>query len=182
MASSWGWWTLSASASVNVIACSSVVLVLRDHPKSWTFCTNFRYVFLDLDDWPAELPPIITLISPSGGLRWLFYLPFQLLILMLLSKEISQFSLSCKIFNLLFQIVTFVHVVPIVSMEAKILVPIALVRISLHFLWPFQGRIIVDLHKDLLEWHVQWRVLLTPCWRTSPLTISVFLIFCPSLF
>ena len=81
---------------------------------------------------------------------------------MLLSKEISQFSLSCKIFNLLFQIVTFVRVVPIVSMEAKILVPIALVRISLHFLWPFQGRIIVDLHKDLLEWHVQWRILLIP--------------------
>ena len=67
MTSSWGWWTLSASSFVNVMACLSVFLVLGDCPKSWTFCTTLRYVFLDLDDWPAELPPMITLISSSGG-------------------------------------------------------------------------------------------------------------------
>ena len=67
MASSWGWWTLSASSSVNVMACSSVFLVLGDRLKSWMFCTTFKYVFFDLDDWLAELHPMITLISPSSG-------------------------------------------------------------------------------------------------------------------
>ena len=52
---------------MNVIACSSVVLSLGNHPESWTLYTTFRYVFLDLDNWPVELPPIITLISPRGG-------------------------------------------------------------------------------------------------------------------
>ena len=61
----WGWWTLSTSLPVNVMACSSVVLVLGDCLESWTFCTTFRYVFLDLDDCPVEFPPMITLISPS---------------------------------------------------------------------------------------------------------------------
>ena len=67
MASSLGWWTLSASSSVNVITCSSMVLVFGNHLESWTFCTSFRYVFLDLDVWPVEPSPMITLISPSGG-------------------------------------------------------------------------------------------------------------------
>ena len=66
MASSWGWWILLASSSVNVIACSSVGLVFGDRPESWTFYTTFRYAFLDLDNWPSEPPPMITLISPSG--------------------------------------------------------------------------------------------------------------------
>ena len=67
MASSWGWWTLSASSSVNVMACSSMFLILGDRPESWTFYTTLRYVFLDLENWPVELPPMITLISPSGS-------------------------------------------------------------------------------------------------------------------
>ena len=66
IASSCGWWILPASSSVNVIAGSSTPLVLGDHPNSWTFCTTLRYVFLDLEDCPVEVPPIITLISPSG--------------------------------------------------------------------------------------------------------------------
>ena len=67
MASSWGWWTLSASSSVNVLACSSVVLVLGNRPESWSFCITFGYVFLDLEDFPVEVPPMITLISLSRG-------------------------------------------------------------------------------------------------------------------
>ena len=100
---------------------------------------------------------------------------------MLSSKEISQLSLSYKIFNLLFQIVTFVRVVPMVSMEAAILVPIALVGISPHFLQPLQWRIILDLHKNLLKGHVQWRELLIPCRRACLLVISILLIFRSSL-
>ena len=42
-------------------------LVLGDHPESSMLCTTFKYAFLDLDDWPVELLPMITLISPSGG-------------------------------------------------------------------------------------------------------------------
>ena len=53
--------------SVNVMASSSIPLVLGDCLESWTFCTTLRYVFFDLEDCPVEIPPIITLISPSGG-------------------------------------------------------------------------------------------------------------------
>ena len=67
IASLWGWWILSVSSSVIVMAGSSVPLVLSDYPESWTFCTTLRYVFLDLEDCPVKVPPMITLISPSGG-------------------------------------------------------------------------------------------------------------------
>ena len=66
IASSCGWWILLTSSIVNVIASSSTPLVLGDRPDSWTFYTTLRYVFLDLEDCPVEVPPIITLISPSG--------------------------------------------------------------------------------------------------------------------
>ena len=52
------------------------------------------------------------------------------------SKEIPQFPLSNEIFNLLLEIKTFVGVMTMVSMEATILIPIELIGISLHFLWP----------------------------------------------
>ena len=64
--SSCGWWILPASSSVYVIVGLSAPLVLGDRPDSWTFYTTLRYVFLDLEDCPVEVHPIITLISPSG--------------------------------------------------------------------------------------------------------------------
>ena len=67
IASSCGWWTLSASLPVNVMVYSFVTLILGDRPESWTFCITFRYVFLDLEDCHVKVPPIITLISPSEG-------------------------------------------------------------------------------------------------------------------
>ena len=67
IASSWGWWILSTSSSLKVIACLSVDLALGDRPEIWTLCTTFKYAFLDLDDWPVEFPPMMTLFSPSGG-------------------------------------------------------------------------------------------------------------------
>ena len=81
---------------MKVIACSSVVFALGDRPESWMLCTTLRYAFLDLDDWPVELPPMITLISPSGGHDDSSTLPFNFS-----SKETLQLSLSYKIFNLL---------------------------------------------------------------------------------
>ena len=65
--------------------------------------------------------------------------------------------------------------------EAAILVPITFVRISLHFLQPLQGRIVLDLHENFLKRHVQRRVLSTPSWRACLLTVSVFLLSRPSL-
>ena len=67
IASSCGWWIFSAFLLVNEIVGSSIPLVLGDRPESWTFCTTLRYVFFDLEDCPVEVPPMITLISPSGG-------------------------------------------------------------------------------------------------------------------
>ena len=94
---------------------------------------------------------------------------------MILSKEISQFSLSDEIFYLLFQIKTLVRVMPMVSVEVVILVPIVFVGISLHFFRPLQGRIILDLHKHLFKWHVQGCVLLIPCRKACLLVVSIFL-------
>ena len=81
---------------MNVMACSSVVLVLGDRPESCTFCITFRYVFLDLEDCLVEVLPMITLISLSGGCDDSSTFRFNFS-----SKEISQFSLPDEIFNLL---------------------------------------------------------------------------------
>ena len=67
IASSCGWWILSASSSLKQIVGSSAPLVFVDRPESWTFCTTLRYVFFDLEVCPAEVPLIMTLISPNGG-------------------------------------------------------------------------------------------------------------------
>ena len=84
---------------MNVMACSSVDLVLGNHPKSCMFCTTFRYVFLDLKDYPIEVPSMITLISPNRGCNDSSIFSFNFS-----SKEISQFSLPDEIFNMLLQI------------------------------------------------------------------------------
>ena len=99
---------------------------------------------------------------------------------MISSKEISQFSLPDKIFNLLFQIISFVHVMPLVPVEVAILIPIALIGISLHFLQPLQRRIVLDLHKNPFKRHVQGHILLIS-YRRARLVVSVFFFSCPSL-
>ena len=65
-----------------------------------------------------------------------------------------QFSLFDEILNLLFQVITFVYVMPMVPMEATLFILIALIRISFHLLWPLQGRIVLDLHEHLIEWGI----------------------------
>ena len=60
-------------------------------------------------------------------------------------------------------------------------IPITLVGISFHFLWPLQIRIVLDLHKHLFKQHVQGRVLLTPCWKACLLVVSIFLLSRPCL-
>ena len=45
--------------------------------ESWTFCTTLRYVFLDLEDCPVEVPHMMTLISPSGGRDGFSTFPFN---------------------------------------------------------------------------------------------------------
>ena len=54
-------------------------LVLGGRPESWTFCTTFKYVFLDFEDCLAEVPLTITLISPSRGRDGSSTFPFKLL-------------------------------------------------------------------------------------------------------
>ena len=79
---------------------------------------------------------------------WLFELSLQLLVLVISSKEISQFSLPYEILYLLLQIKTLIRITHMVSVKATILVPIALIGISLHFFRPLQGRIVLDLHSS----------------------------------
>ena len=78
---------------------------------------------------------------------------------MISSKKISQLSLPNEIFNLLLQVIALIHVMPVISMEAAILILIALVVISFHFFWPLQGWIILDLHKHLIKWNIQGHVM-----------------------
>ena len=78
---------------------------------------------------------------------------------MIASKKISQLSLPNKVLNLLLQVIAFVLVMPVISMEAAIFVLIMLVRISLHLLWSLQGWILLDLHKHLIKWNIQGHVI-----------------------
>ena len=95
IASSWGWWILATSSSVKVIACSSVDLAFSVHPESWMLCTTFKYAFFDLDDRPVELPPMITLISPSGGRDDFSIFPFNFS--SLLSRPTKFLNFPCLI-------------------------------------------------------------------------------------
>ena len=161
-----GWWTLSSSSFMNLMAYSSITLVLGGHPKSWTFCTTFRYVFLNLED---------CLISPNGGRDDSSRLPFNFSSLWSRPRKFFNFPCLMRFFFLLLQIKTLICVMPMISVEAVILVPMALVGISFHFFRPLQGWIILDLHKHLFKQHVQGRILLTLCWRTCLLVVLIFL-------
>ena len=80
---------------------------------------------------------------------------------MISSQKIPQFFLPDKILYLLLQVIALVCVMSVVSVEAAILIRITLVRIFLHLLCPLQGLIILDLHKHLIKWNIQGRVMLT---------------------
>ena len=113
---------------------------------------------------------------------WLFYLSIQLLIFMILSNKISQLSLLDKILYLLLLIIALIRVMPVISVKAAIFILIALVRISLHLLWPLQRWVILDLHKHLIKWNIQRHVVLTSSWRWICLPIiSILLLSRPSL-
>ena len=177
MASSWGWWTLSASLSVNVMACSSMILSLGDHPKSWTFCTTFKYVFLDLDDWLVEPPLMITLISPSGSHDDSSTFPFNFSSLWSCPRKFLNFPCLIR-----FSICCFRSNHSSVSClwslwKRQYLFLLRLFGSPFIFSDYFKEGIVLDLHKNLLEWHVQWSVLLIPCWMASLFVVSVFLIF-----
>ena len=81
---------------------------------------------------------------------------------MISSRKIPQLSLPDEILYLLLQIITLVCVMPVISMEVAILILIALIRISLHLLWPLQRWVILDLHKYLIKCNTQGRVMLAP--------------------
>ena len=78
-----------------------MVFVLEDRPKIWTFCNTFRYVFLDLEDCPVEVPPMMTLMSPSGGHDSSSSFPFNFLSLWSLPRKffnfpwLMRFSIYC---------------------------------------------------------------------------------------
>ena len=83
------------------MTCLSVALVLGDRPESWTFYTTFRYIFLDLEDCPVEVPPIMTFISPSGGRNCSSNFPFNFLSLWFRPRKflnfpcLMRFSICC---------------------------------------------------------------------------------------
>ena len=52
----------------SILVCECNGLLIRyPHLESWTFCTTFRYIFLDLKDCLVKVPSMITFISPSRG-------------------------------------------------------------------------------------------------------------------
>ena len=179
IASSYGWWILLASSSMNVMACSFVVLVLGDRLESWMFCTTFRYIFLDLEDCHVEVPPMMTLIFLSGGLDGSSNFSFNLSSLWSRPRKFLNFPYLMRFSICYFR--SLIRIMPMVSVEVAIFIPIAFVGISLHFFEPLQGRIILDLHKHLFQWHVQRCILLTSCWRAYLFIVSVFFFSCSPL-
>ena len=142
IASSCGWWILLASSSMNVMACSFVVLVLGDRPESWTFCTTFRYVFLDLEDCPVEVPPMMALptFPSTSHLYDLVQGSFSTSLAWwdLLSAALNHSFVSCLWF----------------LWKRQYLFLLRLLGSPFIFFVPLQGRIILDLHKHLFQWHV----------------------------
>ena len=162
IASSCGWWTLSTSLSLNVMACSSVTLILGDHPESWTFCTTFRYVFLDLEDCLIEVLPMITFISPSGGHDDSSSYPFNFSSLWSCPRKFLNFPCLMR-----FSICCFKSKHSSVSClwslwKRQYLFLLHLLGSPFIFFRPLQGWIILDLHEHLFKWHDQGRILLTP--------------------
>ena len=104
IALSCGWWTLSASSFVNIMACSSVTFCLRDYPENWTFYTTFRYVFLDLEDCPVEVLHMITLISPNGGHNNSSNFPFNFSSLWSRPRKFLNFPCLMKFFICCFKL------------------------------------------------------------------------------
>ena len=90
------------------------------------------------------------------GTWWLFYLFFQFLIFMISSQKIPQFFLPDKILYLLLQVIALVCIMPMVFVEAAILILITFVRIFLH---------------------LQGRVMLTFSWRRNCLFAISILLF-----
>ena len=181
IASSWGWWILLASLFVKVIGYSSVDPCPWQSSRKLDALHHFQVCFFGLGRLACWTSPYDNSDFSERRSWWLFCFTLQFLVLVISSKETLQFSLPYKIFNLLFQIKTLVCIMSMVSMEATILTPIARIGISLHFLQPFQGWIILDLHKNLLKWYIQWSTLLIPCWRAKLLIIPVFPFLHPSL-
>ena len=49
------------------------------------------------------------------------------------------------------QVVTLVCVMPMISVETTVLAFVPFAKISFHLLWPFQGRVILDLYQHLIK-------------------------------
>ena len=162
IALSCGWWTLSTSLSLNVMACSSVTLVLGDRPESWTFCTTFRYVFLDLEDCLIEVPPMITFISPSGGHDDSSSFPFNFSSLWSCLMKFLNFPCLMRFFICCFKSKHSSVSCPWSLWKRQYLFLLHLLGSPFIFFWPLQGWIILDLHEHLFKWHDQGRILLTP--------------------
>ena len=161
IASSWGWWTLSTSLSLNVMACSSVTLILGDHPESWTFCTTFRYVFLDLEDCLIEVLPMITFISPSGGHDDSSSFPFNFSSLWSCPRKFLNFPCLMRFSICCFKSKHSSMSCPWSLWKRQYLFLLYLLGSPFIFFRPLQGWIILDLHEHLFKWHDQGRILLT---------------------
>ena len=151
------------------------------------FYTTLRYVFLDLEVCLVEVPPIITLISPSGSCDNSSTFPFNLSPLWSHPRKFLYFPYLMRFFICCFKSKHSFTSCPWSLCKwqylflAAILIPIVLIGISFHFFQPLQKWIILDLHKHLFKWHVQGCILLTPCWRTCLLVVSIFLLSHPGL-
>ena len=115
-------------------------------------------------------------------MHWFFCFPFQWLpfVLLVLSKEIFQFSLLNENFNLLLQVITLICVISVISVEATVITFILFVGISFHLFWPFQGLVVFDLRQHLVKWSIQGSVVGISSWRWSCLP-AISISFLPHL-
>ena len=94
-------------------------------------------------------------------MHWFFSFAFQWLsfVLVALSKEIFQFSVLNKNFNLLLQVITLIHVISVILVEVVVITFILFAGISFHLFWSFQGLVVFDLHQHLVKWSIQGSVV-----------------------
>ena len=124
---------------------------------------------------------MMTLISPNRGRDGSSIFAFNFSSLWSLPKKclnfpcLIRFSICC--FKSKHSSVSY----PWSLWKRQYLFLLRLLGFPFNLLWPFQGRIVLDLHEYLIEWGIQGRIILIPCWGACLSTIPVFLIFRLSL-
>ena len=183
--SSWGYLIPFTSCSEKTMSSFPVRWCFTIGWLTWTMFTCLYIAFLrDLYDPPTTSSPIIVLISPTLGLRIVLiflslvvnrFLLYLLASLIVFLNKLLELPPLDQLFYLFFQILAFICIMTMVLMEAAVLLRISSLWGRAQWLRPFQGRVVLYLHENLVYKHYQWgeiQLLLWQCLQTTFASLS----------